>query len=249
MDGAQAGIALPAHPEPGMDYRQEYYKGEAEDKAAVITVGQDRSRSRSGTSTKAVLMTRDLVPTEPKVQELKFYAPGVGPLLSVHTDGDRRPSGAGQLRARRLAERRLIAREPRSFGIGPADPAGRSHETVIHACITLSPRSEARDASTEPGCDGQDRREIQMRARSQGTPAIPALAVLAQRSRSAACGSDDEGDGDSARRVRPAARAASTSSSTRPSSPPTSTIPTGRWRSAASGSTGRPTRRASRRWW
>ena len=34
-----------------------------------------------------VLMTRDLVPTEPKVQELKFYAPGVGPLLSVHTDG------------------------------------------------------------------------------------------------------------------------------------------------------------------
>ena len=36
---------------------------------------------------KDVLMTRDLVPTEPKVQELKFYAPDVGPLLSVHTDG------------------------------------------------------------------------------------------------------------------------------------------------------------------
>ena len=29
---------------------------------------------------KDVLMTRDLVPTEPKVQELKFYARGVGPL-------------------------------------------------------------------------------------------------------------------------------------------------------------------------
>ena len=37
---------------------------------------------------KDVLMTRDLVPTEPKVQELKFYAPNIGPLLSVHTDGD-----------------------------------------------------------------------------------------------------------------------------------------------------------------
>ena len=37
---------------------------------------------------KDVLMTRDLVPTEPKVQELKFYAPNVGPLLSMHTDGD-----------------------------------------------------------------------------------------------------------------------------------------------------------------
>jgi hypothetical protein len=33
-------------------------------------------------------MRRDLVPTEPKVQELKFYAPNVGPVLSVHTDGD-----------------------------------------------------------------------------------------------------------------------------------------------------------------
>jgi hypothetical protein len=32
-------------------------------------------------------MTRDLVPTEPKVQELKFHAPGVGPVLSVPTDG------------------------------------------------------------------------------------------------------------------------------------------------------------------
>jgi hypothetical protein len=35
-----------------------------------------------------VLMTRDLNPGEPKTQELKFYAPDVGPLLSIHTDGD-----------------------------------------------------------------------------------------------------------------------------------------------------------------
>ena len=34
-----------------------------------------------------VLMTRDVVPTEPKVQELKFSAPGVGMLLRMHTDG------------------------------------------------------------------------------------------------------------------------------------------------------------------
>ena len=27
------------------------------------------------------------MPLEPKVQELKFYAPGVGPLLSIHVDG------------------------------------------------------------------------------------------------------------------------------------------------------------------
>jgi hypothetical protein len=87
VDGAQAGIAMPANPEPGMAYRQEYYKGVAEDKGAVITVGQEQVEVPFGHFDTDLLMTRDLVPTEPKVQELKFYAPGIGPLLSVHTDG------------------------------------------------------------------------------------------------------------------------------------------------------------------
>jgi hypothetical protein len=88
VDGAQPGIAMPANPEPGLSYRQEYYKGEAEDKAAIITVGEEQVQVPLGYFNKDLLMTRDLVPTEPKVQELKFYAPNVGPLLSVHTDGD-----------------------------------------------------------------------------------------------------------------------------------------------------------------
>jgi hypothetical protein len=87
VDGAQAGIVMPANPEPGMAYRQEYYKNKAEDKGAVITVGEEQVQVPFGHFDTNVLMTRDLVPTEPKVQELKFYAPGVGPLLSVHTDG------------------------------------------------------------------------------------------------------------------------------------------------------------------
>jgi hypothetical protein len=88
VDGAQPGIAMPAFPEPGMTYRQEYYAGEAEDKAGVVTVGQEQVQVPFGFFDRDVLMTRDLVPTEPKVEELKFYAPGVGPLLSLHTDGD-----------------------------------------------------------------------------------------------------------------------------------------------------------------
>ena len=63
------------------------YKGHAEDKAAVVTVGEEQVEVPYGFYDKRVLMTRDLVPTEPKVQELKFFAPNVGPLLSVHTDG------------------------------------------------------------------------------------------------------------------------------------------------------------------
>jgi hypothetical protein len=88
VDGAQAGIAMPADPVAGLAYRQEYYKGEAEDKAAVITVGKEQVQVPFGYFNKRVLMTRDVVPTDPKVQELKFYAPGVGLLLSMHTDGD-----------------------------------------------------------------------------------------------------------------------------------------------------------------
>jgi len=94
VDGAQAGIAMPANPKPGLSYRQEYYKGEAEDKGAVITVGEEQVQVPFGYFKKNILMTRDLVPTEPKVQELKFYAPGVGPLLSMHTDG---PGGRAAL--------------------------------------------------------------------------------------------------------------------------------------------------------
>ncbi len=87
VDGAQAGIAMPANPEPGLSYRQEYYEGEAEDEGAVVTVGEEQVQVPFGYFKSGVLMTRDLVPTEPKVQELKFYAPDVGPVLSVHTDG------------------------------------------------------------------------------------------------------------------------------------------------------------------
>ena len=87
VDGAQAGIAMPADPVPGLSYRQEYYAGEAEDRAAVITVGEEQVEVPFGHFAENVLMTRDLAPTEPKVEELKFYAPGVGQLLAIHTDG------------------------------------------------------------------------------------------------------------------------------------------------------------------
>ena len=88
VDGAQAGIAMPANPKAGMAYRQEYFKGIAEDRAAVVTVGREQVEVPFGYFNSRLLMTRDLVPLEPKVQELKFYARGIGMLLSVHTDGD-----------------------------------------------------------------------------------------------------------------------------------------------------------------
>ena len=94
VGGALAGVAMPADPVAGMSYRQEYSKGEAEDRGAVVTVGEEKVEVPFGFFDKGVLMTRDLVPTEPKAEELKFYAPGIGPLLSLHLD---RPYGRAVL--------------------------------------------------------------------------------------------------------------------------------------------------------
>ena len=94
-------MPLDARPRRGvlrLSYRQEYLKGEAEDRAAVISVREEQVEVPFGFFRRDVLMTRDLLPTEPRVQELKFYARGVGPLLSVHTDGKGRPRGAASFK-------------------------------------------------------------------------------------------------------------------------------------------------------
>jgi len=85
VDGAQAGIIIPANPRDGMAYRQEYYKGEAEDKAEILST-DEQVEVPFGHFTGA-LMTRDLVPPEPKVSEYKLYARDVGPVLDIQTSG------------------------------------------------------------------------------------------------------------------------------------------------------------------
>jgi hypothetical protein len=85
VDGAQAGIAVPAKPEPGLEYRQEYYAGEAEDAATVLSV-EERVEVPAG-SYRGVLMTKDYTPLDPEVLEHKFYAKGVGPVLALAISG------------------------------------------------------------------------------------------------------------------------------------------------------------------
>ncbi len=81
VDGAQAGVAVPASPVAGCGYRQEYYEGQAEDRGRVLTT-RDRIKVH-GEAYRSVLTTSDRVPLEPFVLEHKFYAVGVGPVLSV----------------------------------------------------------------------------------------------------------------------------------------------------------------------
>ena len=81
VDGADAGIVMPADPQVGLSYRQEYYAGEAEDEAEVLSL-DEQAEAPFGHFTD-VLMTKDLVPLEPKVNEHKFYARGVGLVLAL----------------------------------------------------------------------------------------------------------------------------------------------------------------------
>ncbi len=85
VDGAQAGIALPADPVPGLTYRQEYYADQAEDGGTVLSV--DELVEVPFGEFRDVLMTKDFTPLEPHLLEHKFYAKGVGPVLTLTISG------------------------------------------------------------------------------------------------------------------------------------------------------------------
>jgi hypothetical protein len=85
VDGALPGIAIPAGPQVGMAYRQEYYEGEAEDNGEVLAV--DATAEVPAGSYDSCLQTADTSALEPDVLEHKYYASGVGPVLAVHVDG------------------------------------------------------------------------------------------------------------------------------------------------------------------
>jgi hypothetical protein len=85
VDGAQAGIIIPAHPRPALSYREEYYKREAEDAAEVLSLNA-RAKVPFGTFDH-VLQTRNVTPIEPDLIEEKFYARGVGMVLAITVSG------------------------------------------------------------------------------------------------------------------------------------------------------------------
>jgi hypothetical protein len=76
VDGALPGIIMPADPQVGDSYRQEYYAGEAEDMAEVLSL--DETASVPFGTYENLLMTKDWTPLEPEVVEQKYYAEGVG---------------------------------------------------------------------------------------------------------------------------------------------------------------------------
>ena len=76
VDGARAGLFMPAHPRLGEQHRQEYYRGHAEDQFRVVSLRAPVTvpyRSFAG-----ALRTREWTRLEPGVLDGKWYVRGIG---------------------------------------------------------------------------------------------------------------------------------------------------------------------------
>jgi len=85
VDGALAGIIMPANPQVGMTYREEYYKGHAEDGASII--GTDALAKVPYGRFEHGVQTRNFSGIEPDVIEEKIYAQGIGVVLEITVSG------------------------------------------------------------------------------------------------------------------------------------------------------------------
>ena len=102
---------MPADPEPGLAYRQEYYEGEAEDNGEILSL--DEQAQVPAGHYRDALLTKDTIAIEPDVLEYKLYAPGSGARARARRLGRRRPRGARSGRdRRRRAPRRAAGTTP-----------------------------------------------------------------------------------------------------------------------------------------
>ena len=83
-NGARPGIIMEAHPAIGDFYRQEFDLGNAEDFGEVASLS-DTIAVPAGTFTDC-LKTPEATPLEPSLHEAKWYAPGVGNILTLDLD-------------------------------------------------------------------------------------------------------------------------------------------------------------------
>jgi hypothetical protein len=76
VNGAKPGLVMLNEPMVGLTYRQEYYKGQAEDMGTVIALNRT-VRTAAGTF-RGCLQTRDWSLIDNTVNEYKYYCPQVG---------------------------------------------------------------------------------------------------------------------------------------------------------------------------
>jgi hypothetical protein len=83
--GAVPGIYMPARPNVGQSFRQEFYKGHAEDHFRVVSL--HATVKVAYTSSTRALLTKEWTPLEPGVIDHKFYVRGIGTVLEQAVKG------------------------------------------------------------------------------------------------------------------------------------------------------------------
>jgi len=83
--GGKPGIFMEANPKVGDIYQQEFRRGVAEDSAEIASVTESVCVQYGCFDN--VLMTTETTPLEPGLEEHKFFAPGVGDIQELVTQG------------------------------------------------------------------------------------------------------------------------------------------------------------------
>jgi hypothetical protein len=86
VDGAVRGIIMEADPQVPDGYRQEFYAGQAEDSAWVLSLGNAVTVPYGRVH--HVLRTMEWTPLEPDVVDQKYYGRGIGIVKEVAVAGD-----------------------------------------------------------------------------------------------------------------------------------------------------------------
>ena len=140
-------MIIPADPKPGLEYRQEYLEGEAEDNGEVLSTRRDGRRA--GRPLRKVLLTKDTITIEPDVLEYKLYAPGVGAVLVFGVSG-----GAGR---EELVKRSTVSADVAARAATPhsASPTAELRASALRLSADLSSGLHSEPAlhgCGQPGC-------------------------------------------------------------------------------------------------
>jgi hypothetical protein len=85
IDGAQPGVVMPADPHVGDHYRQEFYKGQAEDEFKIVSL--DDPVTVPAATYPAAIRTEETSVLEPDVVDNKYYARGIGVVKEIAVKG------------------------------------------------------------------------------------------------------------------------------------------------------------------
>jgi hypothetical protein len=85
VDGARAGLFMPARPRVGERHRQEYYRGHAEDQFRVVSLNAP-VRVPYG-DFRSALQTHEWTRLEPGVLDTKYYVRGIGEVFEGSLKG------------------------------------------------------------------------------------------------------------------------------------------------------------------